>query len=212
MRRMMVAGVLAAGGVALAGVAGMGAGQMREAGDASGASYEVDPVHSVVLFRIRHAGGASNFYGRFNRIDASRSSFTFDPAHAEDASFVFVIDNASVDTGNTRRDNHLRSPDFFNVAQFPTTSFKSTGIEPAGDGTWRLRGELSLHGVTKEIEAELKWIGEGSFGGRERGGFEASFEIKRSDFGITQYLGEDGGENGPLGNTVGVLISVEGMK
>jgi len=181
------------------------------AADTSEADYSIDPVHSTVLFRIRHAG-ASNFYGRFKRINVKESSFSFDPENLQAATFHFVIDNALVDTGSADRDNHLRTPDFFNVAQYPTTSFTSTAISPNDDGTYEITGDLALHGVTRQVTAQMKWIGEGSFQGVPVAGFEASFEIKRSDFAMTKYLSQAQDESGPLGNTVGLLISVEARR
>ncbi len=193
-------------GLALAGAATL---PDAEAGRAerSGASYKVDASHSTVMFRLKH-GGATNFYGRFNKIDVEKSTFSFDPENPSAGSFEFVIDNASVDTGNAGRDRHLRTADFFNVAQFPTTTFKSTSIEANEGDKFVLKGDLTLHGVTKPVEAELLWLGEGDFQG-PLVAFEASFEFKRSEFGMTKYVASDGGDGGALGNNVGILISVE---
>ncbi len=195
------------GGITLAGAATLPGEATVGSDGAAVASYEVDAAHSTVMFRIKH-GGATNFYGRFNRIDVGKSAFSFDPENPSAGSFSFVIDNASVDTGNKDRDNHLRTADFFNVAQFATTSFKSTSITAKGNDMFELEGNLTLHGETKPVTAELKWLGTGDFRG-PIAAFEASFEFKRSDFGMTKYLAEDKGDGGALGNTVAILIAVE---
>lgn len=171
------------------------------------ASYSVDRVHSGVLFRVRHAGVAP-FYGRFNDFDGS---FTFDPASPESGSFDFTVQTSSVDTANSNRDDHLRNADFFNARQFPTITFKSTGIERDGEH-FNLTGNLTLMGQTRPVTAKLEWIGTGSFRGRDVAGFEARFDIKRTDFGMNTYVAPDGGEGGGLGNTVSLIVAVEGVR
>lgn len=207
LRRFALWSAAGISGLALAGAATLESSGAVEASGSSVASYEIDPVHSTVMFRVKH-GGATNFYGRFNRIDVGKSAFSFDPENPSAGSFSFVISNASIDTGDEGRDNHLKTADFFNVAQFPTTSFKSTSIEAKGEDMFELKGDLSLHGETNPVTVELKWLGEGNFRGPIVA-FEAKFEFKRSEFGMTKYLAEDEGDGGLLGNTVGILISVE---
>ncbi len=207
---------LAAAGLAAAGMAGfsgMSGVAHAEAIDmeafAAAPSYRVDGVHSGVVFKVRHAG-VSNFRGRFNKLDGS---FTFDPADLGASSFTAEIPVASVDTGNEKRDEHLQAADFFNARQFPVATFTGSAVTATDKaGVYSLAGDLTLHGVTKPIEAELNWIGTGSFRGKETAGFDATFSIKRSDFGITTYLADDGGEDGGLGNTVEITIFVEGVK
>ncbi len=179
------------------------------ANQASGAAtYGVDGVHSTVLFRIRHAGVAP-FYGRFNRVDGE---FSLDRESPGASAFEFTIDLTSVDTANKDRDKHVMSPDFFSVKQFPEATFKATSVRSLGDDKYELRGPLSLHGVEKEIVATLVDYGVGSFRGNEVTGFEATFSIKRSDFGITTYLPDDLSDNGPLGNTIDLIVAVEGKR
>lgn len=144
-------------------------------------TYSVDPAHSFVQFKIGHLG-VSTAVGRFNKFEGS---FQVDKDNVASNSVELVIDTASVDTNHQKRDDHLRSPDFFDVKQYPEMTFKSTAFE--GDlsgGT--LKGELTLHGVTKPVEFQLKHIGEGTdpWGGY-RSGFEASTSLKRSDFGVS---------------------------
>ncbi len=163
-------------------------------------TYATDAVHSSVIFRTTHARVA-NFYGRFNSMDGT-FVLAENPA---DSTFTFSIDTTSIDTNNANRDDHLRSPDFFNVEQFDEATFTTTGIEPADEGPHTLKGDLTLNGVTKPIEADLTFTGTGEFRGSQVAGFEAVFTINRSDFGITTYLG-------PIGDEVTVIVAVEGKK
>ena len=170
--------------------------------------YGVDPVHSSVIFKIKHAG-VTNFYGRFDKMTGS---WTFDPDDLSTASFEFEIDNASVNTGANNRNDHLKSADFFNVKQFPTTSFKSTKLEAVSGSMYTLTGELTLHGETHAVTADLEYLGEGSFRGHDLASFEATITINRRDFGMTTYGAADGSDTGMLGNTVKIIISVAGPK
>ncbi len=162
--------------------------------------YSADNVHSSVMFKTTHAGVA-NFYGRFNSMNGE---FTI-AENPTESTFEFSIDTTSIDTNSTNRDDHLRSPDFFNTEQFDTATFTSTGIVGSDDGPHTLKGDLTLNGETKAIEADLTFTGTGEFRGKQVAGFEAVFTIKRSEFGITTYLG-------PIGDDVTVTIAVEGQK
>lgn len=168
-------------------------------------SYAVDPVHSSVHFMIKHAG-ITNFYGRFNDL---AGTFTFDPENPGSSNLEFTVKTESVDTNNNGRNEHLRSPDFFNARQFPTATFKSTAFTDLGDGMWEVTGNLSLHGQTKPITVNFEWLGTGTFRNSDIAAFEAHFTFKRSDFGMTTYIADDLGEGGGLGNTVTVMVSVE---
>lgn len=170
------------------------------------ATYKVDTVHSSVIFQIRHSG-ITNFYGRFNDLSGE---FSFDPDSPTDAEFAFEVATESVDTSNQKRDDHLRNADFFNARQFPTITFKSTGVEPVEGDLYKLTGDLTLHGETRPVAADLEWLGTstGPQGGMI-GAFEARLEIKRADFGMSKYLAPDGGEGGGLGNTIKLIVSVE---
>lgn len=207
---LAAAGLAAAG---MAGFAGTSGTAHAEAIDLEAASvaptYSVDAVHSGAVFSVRHAG-VSNFHGRFNQLSGS---FTFDPSDPTSGSFNAEIPVASVDTGNKKRDEHLQAADFFNARQFPTATFSSTSVSVTDrPNVFALEGDLTLHGVTKPVEAQIHWVGTGSFRGKDVAGFDAKFSIKRSDFGITTYLAPDGGEGGGLGNTVDITIFVEGVK
>ena len=172
-------------------------------------AFEADPVHSAILFQIRHAG-VSNFSGRFTDFTGT---FTFDEADPTASKFEFTAQAASVDTNNEKRDDHLRNADFFNARQFPTITFAGTSLTHVEGSRYTLSGDLTLLGQTKPVTAELEWLGEGTNPyGMAIGGFEARFEIKRSDFGSTKYLADDGSESGGLGNTVRLIVAVEGVK
>ena len=159
-------------------------------------SFTLDPVHSSVMFRIEHMG-VSNFYGSFNDVSGS---YTL----GENPSFNFTIKTESIDTRNEGRDKHLKSPDFFNAVEFPTITFKSTSVEKAGDNL-KVTGDLTMHGVTKPVTAELKfWPAKETRQG-VKGGFETMFTIKRTDFGMNTYVTE-----GALGDEVTVLFAGEG--
>lgn len=188
---LLVSGVVATSSLVLGG----GTGVVMED---SPATYEVDGVHSSVVFGVQHAG-VSRFYGRFNKM---AGQFSFSESDPTKARFEIEVDADSVDTASDGRDKHLKSPDFFSVKQFPKITFKSKSLEKSGDA-WKLKGDLTLHGVTKLIEADFEWIGVGEMQGTKKGGFEATFKFKRSDFGMSNHLGG-------IGDDVKVIVSLEG--
>lgn len=164
-------------------------------------AYKIDPVHSGVVFRIKHLDVAY-FYGRFNKIEGD---FTINWDAPEKSEVSIVVDAASVDTNNEKRDQHLRSPDFFNVKQFPQITFKSKKVS-RDDDELEIVGDLTLHGVTKQITVEAEYVGSGKdpWGG-QRTGYELKFKVKRSDFGMN-YMQD------ALGDEVEVIVSVEATK
>jgi polyisoprenoid-binding protein YceI len=166
-----------------------------------GDTFKVDPVHSSIVFGIKHFG-VTDFYGDFKDISGT---VTLDTADASKSSVELTVPVASLDTRNEKRDQHLKSPDFFNAAQFPAITFKSTKIEGAGD-TYKVTGDLSIHGVTKPITVDFKKGGEGKGGkGEVRGGGETRFTIKRSDYDMKFMAGA-------LGDDVNLILSLEGVK
>lgn len=165
-------------------------------------SFQVDPVHSSMVFRIKHVG-ATNFYGRFNNITGG---FTLDD-DASKNSFQVQIQAESVDSGNAQRDQHLKSPDFFSAKEFPTITFKSTQVKKSGDNTFDVTGDLTLHGETKSVTAKVTKIGSGTNFGKPVVGVEASLTIKRSDFGIGKKFGPE-----VLGEEVQLTVSLEAAK
>ena len=164
-------------------------------------SYALDKGHTAIIFGIKHLN-MSYTYGRFNDIDGQ---FKLDAQNAANSSFKVTIKTASIDTGLKKRDDHLRSPDFFNANQFPVITFESTQVEAASDG-YRVTGNLSLHGATKSITLHLQKMGEGDDPwGNYRAGFATELTIKRSDYGMTNMPEA-------VGDEVKLMISFEGLR
>ncbi len=166
------------------------------------AEYRIDPAHSFVQFKISHLG-YSWMVGVFDRISGS---FAFDPTAGPAAQKISVeIDTASVDSGHAERDKHLRSPDFLNVRKFPKAMFVSTGYEGDAKGG-RMKGNLTLMGVTRPVSITVKKVGEGKdpWGGY-RAGFEGTTTLSRRAFGAGMNLG-------PASDTVQFFLSVEGIR
>ncbi len=146
-------------------------------------TYEVDPVHSFVIFRCLNVAQANSVfvYGRFTDIKG-QIVFDKDPAKS---SVEITINVESLDTGVPDRDKHLKSPDFLNAKQFPTITFKSRKIEAIGKNRFQVTGDLTLHGTTRPITVKVTKVGEGkNFKGMQVIGFETTFTVKRSDFGM----------------------------
>jgi polyisoprenoid-binding protein YceI len=165
-----------------------------------GDSFKIDPVHSSVIFSAKH-NGISDFYGAFKEVSGT---VTFDSADPSKSSVELTIPVESVDTRNEKRDQHLKSPDFFNAKQFPALTFKSSKVEASGD-TYKISGDLTLHGVTKPITVSFKKGGESKGAKETRGGGEARFTIKRSDYDMKFMVG-------PIGDDVNIIVSLEGVK
>ena len=175
---------------------------MMLAAPAGAAEYKIDKAHTFVQFRVIHLG-YSWLIGRF---DDFEGSFDFDPKAGENAqSIEFTVRTESINTGHAERDKHLRSPDFLNVGEYPTATFRSTGYSGDAEGGV-MAGELTLHGTTQPVEIEVTKIGEGKdpWGGY-RAGFEGTMEIDRAQFGIDYDLG-------PEAETVYMELYVEGIR
>jgi len=166
-------------------------------------TYTLDPNHMSVAFIINHLGYA-NLLGRFNTVSGD---IAFDKDKVDASAVKVVIDTASVDTNHAKRDDHLRSPDFFNVKEFPQMTFKSTKIEQTGENTGRLHGELTLLGTTKPVVLDVTFNKQAPnpMSKKETLGFSARGTIKRTDFGM-KY----GAPN--IGDEVQLLIEAEAVK
>lgn len=164
----------------------------------SGGAFTADPVHSSVLFRIKHMN-TSFFYGRFNDV-----SGTF--AMAGDSMNIDVSVKAdSVDTGNKKRDEHVTGNDFFSAKEFPSITFKADKLAKSGD-TFAGTGQLTFRGVTKPVQVTITPTGTGTNrGGKPIAGFEAKATFKRSDFGNDYMIG-------PLSDEVGLIVSLQGAQ
>ncbi len=164
--------------------------------------YEIDPVHSTAIFRVGHLG-ISKFYGRFNLV---KGTILFDEKNPGRSRAEILVDAASLDTHDPKRDRHIKGPDFLDAKQFPVLRFVSTEVVLARPDSLRIRGKLEIHGVEREIRLDAVRTGRGEdpWGGY-RCGFEARFRIKRSDFGMKFMLG-------PVGDEVDIILSVEGIR
>jgi polyisoprenoid-binding protein YceI len=176
---------------------------------AMAASYQLDADHSSIQFKVRHLT-VSNVTGTFNKFKGSAS------VEGEDLATLKVevaIDAASVDTGHEKRDEHLRNADFLDVAKYPTITFISKKIVKAEPGKLRITGDLTLHGVTREITVDLEgptpelkdpW-------GNFRRGATGTSRIDRRDFGITWNKALDTGGL-VVGNEVGIQVDIEWVR
>jgi polyisoprenoid-binding protein YceI len=162
--------------------------------------YEIDGAHAGVNFQASHLG-LSWIHGRFNSFSGT---FTVDADPAK-SSFELTIKTESLDTNQAKRDEHLRSPDFFNVKQFPLITFKSTAVKAAANGL-QVTGDLTMHGVTKPVMFLLVGGRTAEFPkGVQRTGYTTELIIKRSDFGMDKL-------KEAIGDEVRVAISFEGTK
>ena len=162
---------------------------------------QVDPAHSSVTFKIEHLG-ISWVQGRFNDI---AGACTVDTQDVAKSTFEMTIKTASIDTNVTKRDDHLRSPDFFDAKQFPNISFKSTAVKKV-DGGLEVKGDLVLHGVTKTITCTLAGGKESEFPkGTQRVGFYTEIKVKRSDYGMDKMIPD-------VCDEVRLFISFEAVK
>ena len=170
---------------------------------ASAAEYGIDikGMHAFVQFRIMHLG-YSVMVGRFNDFGGS---FTWDKSNPGASAINVEIKTASLDTNHAERDKHLREEDFLDVEKYPTATFKSTKYHGDANGG-KLDGILNLHGVSKAITLDVKVLGEGDdpWGGY-RAGFEATTQIRRSDFGMDYDLG-------PASETMDFDLYIEGVR
>ncbi|MBM4270405.1 MAG: YceI family protein [Deltaproteobacteria bacterium] len=176
---------------------------------ADAASWQLDPSHSNVGFSIRHMM-VSNVRGNFAEFGGT---VTGDPSNPGAAVIEATIDAASIDTGDEKRDAHLRNADFLDVEKYPTITFKSKKIEAAGAGKAKVTGDLTLHGVTKEVVLDV----EGPSApikdpyGNTRAGASATTKIDRKDFGITWSKSMDGGGL-VVGDEITITIDVEAVQ
>ena len=170
--------------------------------NANAETYELDPTHTYPYFSISHLG-FSTMRGRFN---SSTGKITMDKAKGT-GSIEIEVDMNSVDTAFEKRDQHLRSPDFFNAAEFPKMTYKSTKVTINKDDTAVVEGNLTLMGVTKPVTLKVNKItcGVHPFNKKDMCGFDATGTIKRSDFGIKYGLPA-------IGDEVTLHLEAEGVK
>ncbi len=165
-------------------------------------TYKVDPTHSSIVFKIKHLK-ISNTYGHFNNISGTIIADKDVPGNS---SVEISVNSNDIDTNNAKRDKHLKSLEFLNIGKFKTISFKSTNVKKISESSIEVTGNLTLLGTSKKKTVIVNYIGSGkdSWGGY-RSGFETTFTIKRSDFGMNTMIG-------PIGDKVTVIVNVEGIK
>ncbi len=162
--------------------------------------WKIDPNHTAAQFSVRHLG-ISTVRGAFTKVSGTA---TFDPADPSKDSIEVTIDASSVDTRVEMRDNDLRSPNFFDVAKYPTLTFKSKRVEVAGAGKLKVTGDLTIHGVTKEVVLDVDGPSQPITDpkGNSHMGASAGTKINRNDFGVS-------GRPGMVGDEVTITIDAE---
>lgn len=166
------------------------------------AAYEVDGVHSSVLYHVVH-NKVSNFYGRFNTVSGSFLLNADEPAKSV---MDITVQADSVDSANKKRDEHLKGSDFFSVKEFPTLTFKGTKFEKGEGSNWKVTGDLTFRGVTKQVVVDVKDTGTGEGrGGAKVAGFEGTVKINRSEFGVN--YGIPG-----ISDETGLIVSLQGAQ
>ncbi len=175
----------------------------------SAATYQVDPDHSSIQFKIRHLT-VSNVTGTFNKFSGTAM---IDDQAPTTLKVEATIDAASVDTGHVKRDEHLKGPDFFDVTKYPTITFVSKKVEKVGPGKLKIIGDLMMHGVAREVTVDVEgptveikdpW-------GNLRRGASGTAKINRNDFGITWNKVLDTGGL-VIGEEVNVYVEVEWVR
>lgn len=162
-------------------------------------TYQIDPMHSTAQFVVRHLG-ISNVQGDFTKVSGT---VVLDDQDISRSRVNASIDVSSVDTRVQSRDNDLKSANFFDVAKYPTMTFTSTKIWSTGNGTAKMTGNLTIHGVTKEVTFDVTGPTAAihAMGGMRRG-VEATTKISRKDFGITA-------DAGMIGDEISITIDAE---
>ncbi len=167
------------------------------------AAYKADPVHSRVGFSIRHF--VSDVDGRFKDFNGE---IRYDAQHPADSSVQFAVQAASIYTDNEQRDNHLKSPDFFDAAKFPTLTFASSKVTPKGSNSFDVTGNLTIKGVTKTVTVPATYLGVVKTPQGEVAGFKSSFTINRMDYGVSWNRAVEGGGS-MLSDEVTININIE---
>ena len=167
--------------------------------------WVLDPMHSELQFKVKHLM-ITTVTGSFNEFSAELTTDSEDFEHAA-ISFKAGVD--SIDTGNKDRDGHLKSGDFFNAEEFPAVSFESTSFKKAKGDVYNLIGNLTLKGVTKEVELEAEYGGtEKDQYGNIKVGFEVTGTVNRKDFGVSfNSLTETGGL--ALGENIKIIANIQ---
>jgi len=170
-------------------------------------TYQFDKAHTTVGFQVRHiftmlGGKFTDFAG----------TIQVDRAKPENSTVEFTIQAKSIDTAEAKRDEHLRSADFFDVANHAAITFKSTALKPTGKDSWLVTGDLTMRGVTKTVTLPVTLLGEGKDPwGNDKMGLETSMTLNRKDYGLTWNKTLETG-NLLVGEEVKVQIAIEANK
>jgi len=170
-------------------------------------TYTIDKSHSDVSFQIRHF--SSKVRGRFSDFEGTIQA---DPSRPTESSVTFTIKTASIDTNSSKRDDDLRSANFFDAAKFPEISFKSASMTSTGKDTYAVTGTLTMHGVSKQVTLPVTFLGSAKDPwGNERASFELNTRLNRKDYGIDWNKALDAGGL-MLSDDVDVTIDLETIK
>lgn len=176
---------------------------------AATSNWQIDPAHTAAAFSVRHLA-ISTVRGQFKKVTGT---VLLDESDITKSTVTVSIDTTTIDTGEPDRDKHLKSPDFFDVAKFPTMTFKSTKVEQVGSGKLKVTGDLTIHGTTKQAVLDIDgpsapvkdpW-------GMQRSGVTVSTKINRQDFGVKWNATMDNG-GVVVGDDVTITIDVEMTK
>ncbi|HEV2842951.1 MAG TPA: YceI family protein [Chthoniobacterales bacterium] len=167
--------------------------------------FKFDPTHSTIAFKVRHLLGTAK--GRFTKFNGT---IEVDREHPEKSSVVATIQAASIDTANPKRDDHLRTADFFDVRKYPEITFKSRGVKTTGPNAGEIAGDLTMHGVTRPITLKVQLLSDAKPAAetpttRWR---VTTAPLKRSDFGV----GKGTGGEFMIGDDVSVEIEIEAAR
>jgi polyisoprenoid-binding protein YceI len=163
-------------------------------------TWNIDPNHTAAQFSVRHMG-ISTVRGAFTKVSGTAQ---YDPSNPSKTSVDATIEAASVDTRVSMRDDDLRSDHYFDVAKYPTITFKSKSVEAAGTGKLKITGDLTIHGTTKQVVLDVDGLSAPVTDphGNYHVGASASTTVKRTDFGV-------GGANPMVGDDITITIDVE---
>jgi polyisoprenoid-binding protein YceI len=161
-----------------------------------------DPAHSFVYYNVNYANFGREF-GRFSKFDYT---IVRDTTDVTKSTIELNVDATSMDSGVDKRNSDITGPDFLNVAEFPTISFKSTSVKDMGDGNLEVTGDLTVRGTTKPVTATVEYLGEGEGGqGEYRVGYYAELVFKRQDYGIDWLTGV-------IGDDITLMVSLSGIR
>ena len=166
------------------------------------ATYNIDPSHSAAHFQVRHMM-VSTVRGEFSKVTGT---VQFDPANIATTKIDATIDATTINTREPKRDTHLRSADFFEVEKYPTIKFVSKRVMPASPGKLKVLGDLTMHGVTREVTLDVEGPAPEvkDARGNAKTGASATTKISRKDFGLTWNRAIEAG-----GVTVGDEVTIE---